>query len=90
MKSNKKFPNGFTSWFETSIEIAEHLINAMSSDSITFEGRGDYWETIENYSNEFEKLYKGEEWIDKEWFDTLDKFMDMKIKQLQLNKQHNN
>lgn len=85
MVSNKNFPNGFTNWLETSIEITEGLVRAIDKDLIELDGRGGLWETVEDYTDEFEKLYEGELWIDKEWFDTLDDFILNKIKKLQKN-----
>ena len=83
MVSNKNFPNGFTNWLETSIEITEGLVKAIDKDLIELDGRGGLWETVEDYTDEFENLYEGELWIDKEWFDTLDDFILNKIKKLQ-------
>ena len=83
MVSNKNFPNGFTNWLETSIEITVGLVRAIDKDLIELYGRGGLWEAVEEYTDEFEKLYEGELWIDKEWFDTLDDFILNKIKKLQ-------
>lgn len=74
----KTFPNGFTSWFETSVEISEHMFNAIETNKVELNGRGQLWELIENYTDEFENKYLNVEW-DGDWFDTIDEFMQEKI-----------
>lgn len=80
--SNKNFPNGFLNWFETSVEISEHMFTALRTDRIDLDGRGQLWELIEDYTDEFEKKYKDVEW-DGDWFDTVDQFTEEKIKLLE-------
>lgn len=83
--ADKNFPNGFLNWFETSVEISEHMFTALREDKIELDGRGELWELIEDYTDEFEKKYEGVEWGVEphfEWFDTVDKFAEEKIRLL--------
>lgn len=92
MSDKKHFPNGFLSWFETSVEISEHMFNALEKDEIEVDGRGELWELIEDYTDEFEKKYEGIEWGSEEpydnWFDVLDAFTIEKVNILKEQKQN--
>lgn len=83
MKIDKEFPNGFLNWFETSVEISEYMFAALDSDRIKLDGRGELWELIEEYTDEFEKSHSNITWgEDLEFFDEIDLFMKNKIKLL--------
>lgn len=83
MKTDKDFPNGFISWIETSIEITEHLTQSLNKDEFEFENRGELYETVCEYTDEFEKLHTETIWgEDLYFFEELDAFMDIKIKLL--------
>ena len=80
------FPNGFTSWIETSVEITDALLSAINNEWIELDGRGELWELVEKYTNEFEQLHNETQWgIDgnfPEWFETLENFIREKIQTL--------
>lgn len=83
----KKFANGFINWFETSVEITAGLLHALNSNRIELDGRGELWELIEEYTDEFENDHEGVEWGDsgefESWFDTLEDFIEEKIQILE-------
>jgi hypothetical protein len=80
----KRFPNGFNSWIETSIEISSDLHKAWDNDEIYIDGRGELWELVEKYTDEFEEEHVNTEWADQKltWFDHLDTFTTSKIQEL--------
>ena len=78
------FPNGFTSWIETSVEITSILNSAQDIDQIELEGQGELYELVEKYTNEFEQLHKNINWdcFDDQYFEAVDQFMENKIKEI--------
>lgn len=78
------FPNGFTSWIETSVEITSILNSAQDIDEIELDGQAELWEMVEKYTNEFEQLHKDTSWgsFDDHFFEAVDEFMEKKIKEI--------
>jgi hypothetical protein len=81
-----KFPNGFECWHETHYQMVT-TINAnedVCTDPNT--GTGGLWMLARDWTNEFEKLFKGVEWgmddSHPEWFEAIDQFTDEKISKL--------
>lgn len=92
MKTNKEFPNGFTSWVETYHEVVaflEEMNNAgnKEDDANPVEkfydqtGKGGLYELAVQYTDEFEEKNKGREW-DGEFFDEIEEFLRIKILKL--------
>lgn len=89
---NKKVidaPNGLLSWVETHHEIVSRINFEILSDNrvsdkmldvVRKEGRTALYPIGIQWANEFEKKFAGETWVDKEWFDELDKFLEEKLK----------
>ncbi len=91
---SKVFPNGFTSWMETHYEVASFITlqiekyNSSEADhNIIYkrqleQGHGGLYELSEEWTDEFELKFKGEEWgIEREYFDEIESFLDNKLKQ---------
>jgi hypothetical protein len=86
-KLEEMFPNGFDNWRETYYEIVtilefclDHPISCPKSilNICDSQGRGGLYDIAKEYTDEFEKLYKGKDW-DVDFFDTIDEFMDKKL-----------
>lgn len=80
MKKNK-FPNGITDYLETHHEVVAYLTSTVDNKgSLAFQtkrdwGAGGLYELAEKLTDEFEKKHKGEEWIEKDYFVELEKFI---------------
>jgi hypothetical protein len=83
MKTNKEFPNGFSSWQETHFEVVTYLTQRLDySGSISNLAReegglGRLYELAEDLTDEFEFKYEGKEW-DGDYLDTIDEFLKTK------------
>jgi hypothetical protein len=83
MKTNKEFPNGFSSWQETHFEVVTYLTQRLDySGSISNlereeGGLGRLYELAEDITDEFELKYEGKEW-DGDYLDTIDEFLKTK------------
>jgi len=87
----KKFINSFTSWMETHHEIVAGITLILENiDSSKWssqfkarfdaQGTGGMYELAEELTDEFEKLFEGEEWgIEKEYFEEIEKFIGEKL-----------
>ncbi len=81
---SEQFPNGFISWKETYFEVVAHLMTTTdkkgSISQVAYEngGRGLLYSIALELTDEFEQLHKGEEWIDLDFFDTIDAFLKEK------------
>jgi hypothetical protein len=88
-KPEKEFPNGFTSWVETHVDVVSEItrINLLDEPFGLVEqrhseqGLGGLYELAEELTDEFELKYKGVEWgLELEYFDTIDAFLNEKLK----------
>lgn len=82
-----RFPNGFTSWYETHHEIVcaingilqqeeiPHMVPWMISNE---QGTGGIYEYCVDITDEFEKIHEGVEW-EADYFDVLEQFIDQKV-----------
>lgn len=77
-----KFPNGFQSWQETHFEIVgavtlfvEKEYKPKITAALKASGQKGLMILCEELTDKFESQYKGEEWIDKDWYDTVDAFL---------------
>lgn len=85
MKTNKTFPNGFTSWVETHHEVVLHIGDITRGsmeegvvlDRYEAQGIGGMYELAEELTDEFEKAFEGHEW-DVDWRDTVEDFLRKK------------
>jgi hypothetical protein len=81
--SNNKFPNGFTSWYETFFEISAYMIETCDVEGTIAHhyemigGRGMLYEIAHNLTDEFEYKHQLKNW-DGEFFDYIDEFMKEK------------
>lgn len=79
-----QFPNGFPSWHETHFEITGWLLdkrriqNSLSNRTVMTAGFNGLKDLAKDLTNEFETLHKGEQWIDKDWYDEIDEFLKKK------------
>jgi hypothetical protein len=77
-----KFPNGFTSWYETYYliveAITEFLLEAKKNPPI-FQDSAARYGIAHDWTNEFEKRNKGKEW-DGEWRDEVQVFAKQKLR----------
>lgn len=91
-KDTKRFPNGFTSWYETHHEIVAHITrrtnrmlsgkNRMSgiiAERYDVQGTGGLYELAEELTDRFELINKGRQW-DGEFFDELEEFLTNELK----------
>lgn len=80
-----KFVNGFDSWIETYSEVSRIIRELIEQENPVIKpqyeqtGYGLIYELSEELTDEFETMYKGNEW-DGDWFDTLEDFMYNKFK----------
>ena len=88
-----EFPNGFECWIETYHEIATAIAKQLAwedekqTPSIITEihsegGTGAIWDLARQWTNEFEKLHKGQQWEqydDSSFFEEIELFIDHKI-----------
>jgi hypothetical protein len=81
---NNKFPNGVTSYLETHCLISIAL-GSLIDKEIGFaweryseQGSGGLYELAEELTDEFEKLHYNEEWVDKDYLEEIDFFIQSK------------
>ena len=87
MKTEKNFPNGFTSWQETHFEIVQAITIEHIQDKRTglvayrheAQGIGGLYELAEELTDEFEAIHEGETWEDIGCLETLENFIDEKL-----------
>lgn len=81
------FTNSFESWHETHYEIVQHLTQTLDNDeSMAYkrqeiQGHGGLYELAQELTDEFEKLYAFEEWVEKGYWETIEQFLDKKEKE---------
>lgn len=83
---NKIFANGFDSWMETFYEIVEYITIERQKDNDTElfkdiqenEGSKGFLLLAEKWADEFEKLNKGRNWEDADFYDEIIKFCEKK------------
>lgn len=74
-------------YLETYHEIALHIESYYDSEesnsllSDLFEGKGQRWEKAKEWTDEFLKTHSETNWDEIDWFDTLDSFVVLKIKE---------
>lgn len=80
MRTDKNFPNGFTSWIETHHEIVMYITRKLqeSADDVinsvmNTRGTGGIYELAEDWTDEFEEQNTDREW-DGEFHDEIDFF----------------
>lgn len=77
MDYNAKFPNGFTSWYETHHEVvcamvaADNVKGSMIQLQHEAGGTGRMYEIAEELTDKFEKEHAGETWEEKDYYDTI-------------------
>jgi hypothetical protein len=84
----KHFPNGFTSWQETHYEVVQAITIEHMADKRTglvayrheAQGHGGLYELAEELTDEFEALHEAEDWVDKGYLETLENWLDEKLK----------
>lgn len=78
----KTFPNGFQSWQETYYKVVEHLSHSDENPecaayfAASEGGTGRLFELAEQIADDFELCHQGETWEEKDYFDTLQSFLD--------------
>lgn len=72
-------------YLETHFEVVSTIMFKLSNDNKFLtelyqnNGRGAMWELAKSLTDEFEQLHKDEDWIELEWFDTLDEFLNYRL-----------
>ena len=87
MKTEKNFPNGFSSWQETHYEVVQAITLEHIQDKRTglvayrheAQGIGGLYELAEELTDEFEAIHEGETWEDMGFLETLENFIDEKL-----------
>ncbi|RMZ61280.1 hypothetical protein D1632_00265 [Chryseobacterium nematophagum] len=81
---NNKFPNGITSYLETHCLISTAL-GSLIDKEIGFaceryskQDSGGLYELAKELTDEFEKLHYNEEWIDRDYLEEIDFFIQSK------------
>lgn len=85
MKTNKEFPNGFESWYETFFELSLLFADELNKDILVGEiknaheshGRGAIYELAEQWTDEFEKINLDRDW-DGEFYEEIEEFFKLK------------
>lgn len=83
----ERFPNGFDDWHETHYQMVSAIEREMSKTEPTgrvndvhlAEGHGGLFTLAKELTDEFEQQYIRQDWIDKEWWDTIDEFIKKKL-----------
>ena len=99
MNSEKKFPNGFTSWIETYFEIASAIAAERTHDMGPWspllrginetQGTGGFYELAEALTDKFEVIHEGDTWEDADFFDTIENFIEEEFQDLQVTDEYN-
>jgi hypothetical protein len=84
----KHFPNGFSSWQETHYEVVQAITIEYTQDKRTglvayrheAQGHGGLYELAEELTDKFEALHEGNEWGDKGYLETLEEWLNEKLK----------
>ena len=79
MNYKQKFCNGFDSWQETHFEVVSYINTELSKDNPsgvigdTYEmhGTGGIYFLAENWTDQFEQMFEGEDWAEKEFFEVI-------------------
>jgi len=87
MKTEKNFPNGFSSWQETHFEIVQAITLEYIQDKRTglvayrheAQGIGGLYELAEEMTDLFEAIHEGEEWSDMGYLETLENWLNEKL-----------
>jgi hypothetical protein len=87
MKTEKNFPNGFSSWQETHFEIVQAITLEHAQDKRTglvayrheAQGIGGLYELAEELTDEWEALYEIETWEDIGYLETLENWLNEKL-----------
>jgi len=87
MKTNKEFPNGFTSWQETHFELVTLISAELSKnnpqgeikDRLEANGIGAMYELAEEWTDEFELVNEDREW-DGDFYEEIEEFFKTKNK----------
>lgn len=89
MSNTHTFVNGFTSWVETYYEIVSAIELQRNREELfqprvikhvqNTQGTGGFYELAEDLTNKFEKAYKGETWEEKDFFETIESFINVNI-----------
>ena len=82
----ERFPNGFTSWYETFFEVVSDITIALTSSTPPYridctqnkQGHGGLYELAKELTDKFETKNKGVMW-DGEFFDSIYKFLDKEL-----------
>lgn len=79
----KNYTGDFEDWHETHYEVTKHIVlnEDMFLDDIEDskrqdKGTGGMWSLAKDITNDFQKKYLDEEWIDLDYYDTLWDFID--------------
>jgi hypothetical protein len=91
---DKYFPNGLTSYLETYYEVVDFISLYLSGTNILYGingssnkieslhnsvGHGGLWELAKELTDKFELQYTDEEWIDRDWFETIEDFLKKEL-----------
>jgi hypothetical protein len=78
----EKFPNGFNSWMETFYECVEFITHTKNRNmpgrverTGNSGGTAALNQLAEEWADEFEKLHKGQDWTDADYFETIADFL---------------
>lgn len=88
LPDSERFPNGFTSWYETFYEIVTEIAvyldkwNGHANDSrivraLSEQGRGGQYELAKAWTDEFELINVGRQW-DGEFYEEVEEFFKSK------------
>lgn len=82
------FPNGFQSWRETHYLIVEFFTQCIKNeeagiikDTSETEGTPGLFSLAAEWTNEFEKIYEGQDWSELEYYETAEDFCTQKNKE---------
>lgn len=89
-EKRKKFPNGFESWYETYFLVCEFIVQERAKESMTgkikemqvSDGTAGMFQLSKDWTTEFELLHKGEDWSELDFYDEVEKFCELKNKEI--------
>jgi len=74
-----------TEYLETFFEIAAFMTLCRNDNNNQFanlvndtQGIGGFWELAEDWANEFQEIHKNNDWVEEEFFETIDAFCQLK------------
>ena len=82
------FPNGLTSYLETYYEVVDFITATRLGENGSCKrleqvessiGHGGLWELAQELTDKFEQQHKDEEWVDKDWFETINDFLEKEL-----------